>query len=84
VVNAYRRTAKRYREPSELSQPSKNASERKAETEKHHLPVVNAYIAEGINSKIMVIKRRGDGYRNRQNFKTAIYFYCGGLNLYAQ
>jgi hypothetical protein len=40
---ATRRTAKRYREPSESSQPSKNGSERKAKPETHHLPVVNAY-----------------------------------------
>ena len=38
--------------------------------------------AEGINSKIMAIKRRVGGYRNRENFKIAIYFYCGGLDLY--
>lgn len=43
--------------------------------------ITNA-VAEGINSKIMAIKRRVGGYRNRQNFKTAIYFYCGGLDLY--
>ncbi len=45
--------------------------------------ITNA-VAEGINSKIMAIKRRVGGYRNRENFKTAIYFYCGGLNLYPQ
>ncbi len=43
--------------------------------------ITNA-VAEGINSKIMAIKRRVGGYRNRENFKTAIYFYCGGLDLY--
>lgn len=43
--------------------------------------ITNA-VAEGINSKIMSIKRRVGGYRNRDNFKTAIYFYCGGLSLY--
>jgi transposase len=42
--------------------------------------ITNA-VAEGINSKIMAIKRRVGGYRNRENFKTAIYFYCGGLEL---
>jgi transposase len=41
-------------------------------------------VAEGINSKIMSIKRRVGGFRNRQNFKTAIFFYCGGLDLYPQ
>ena len=39
-------------------------------------------VAEGLNSKIMSIKRRVGGFRNRQNFKTAIFFYCGGLDLY--
>ena len=34
------------------------------------------------NSKIMAIKRRACGYRNREHFKTAIYFFCGGLDLY--
>jgi hypothetical protein len=37
--------------------------------------------AEGINSKIMSIKRRAGGYRNIENFKTAESFYCGGLDL---
>ena len=39
-------------------------------------------VAEGMNSKIMSIKRRVGGFRNRQNLKTAIFFYCGGLSLY--
>ncbi len=43
--------------------------------------ITNA-VAEGLNSKIMSIKRRVGGYRNRENFKTAIFFYCGGLDLY--
>ena len=38
--------------------------------------------AEGLNSKIMAIKRRACGYRNKEYFKTAIYFFCGGLSLY--
>ena len=46
------------------------------------LGITNA-VAEGMNSKIMSIKRRVGGYRNRENFKTAIFFfYCGGLDLY--
>lgn len=32
----------------------------------------------------MAIKRRVGGYRNIENFKTAIFFYCGGLKLYPQ
>jgi len=43
--------------------------------------ITNA-VAEGINSKIMAIKRRVGGYRNPRHFKTAIFFYCGGLDLY--
>ena len=35
-----------------------------------------------LNSKIMSIKRRVGGFRNRENFKTAIFFYCGGLDLH--
>lgn len=46
---------------------------------RHH--VTNG-VAEGLNSKIMTIKRKACGFRNRQNFKTAIFFHCGGLELY--
>lgn len=42
--------------------------------------ITNA-VAEGLNSKIMAIKRRACGYRNKENFKMAIYFFCGGLDL---
>ncbi len=42
--------------------------------------ITNA-VAEGINSKIMSIKRRARGYRNIENFKTAVLLYCGGLDL---
>lgn len=44
-------------------------------------PITNG-VAEGLNSKIMTIKRKACGYRNKENFKTAIYFFCGGLDLY--
>ena len=43
-------------------------------------PFTNA-TAEGLNSKIMAIKRRAGGYRNAEHFETVIYFFCGGLNL---
>jgi transposase len=43
--------------------------------------ITNA-VSEGLNSKIMSIKRRAAGFRNRDSFKMAIYFYCGGLDLY--
>jgi transposase len=39
-------------------------------------------VAEGLNSKIMTIKRKCCGFRNPDNFKNAIYFHCGGLDLY--
>jgi len=39
-------------------------------------------VAEGLNSKIMAIKRRAGGYRNVADFKDVIYVYCGGLRLY--
>ncbi len=38
--------------------------------------------AEGINSRIQAIRVQARGYRNRENFKTAIYFHLGGLDLY--
>jgi transposase len=57
---------------------------------RRHLPNVMTYfrhritnaVAEGINSKIQGIKKRACGFRNKSNFKTAIYFHCGGLSLY--
>jgi transposase len=42
--------------------------------------ITNA-VAEGLNSKIMSLKRRASGFRNADSFKTAIYFYCGGLDM---
>lgn len=36
---------------------------------------------EGLNSKIEVIKRSACGYRNKDNFRTAILFHCGKLDL---
>ncbi|MFN9051160.1 MAG: transposase [Planctomyces sp.] len=42
--------------------------------------ITNA-VAEGMNSKIMLIKRHAGGFRNRENFKTAIFFHCGVLSL---
>lgn len=57
---------------------------------KRHLANVLTYfrhrisnaVAEGLNSKIHGIKKRAYGFRNKDHFKTAIYFHCGGLNLY--
>ena len=38
--------------------------------------------AEGLNSRIQAIRVSARGYRNREHFKTAIYFHLGGLDLY--
>ena len=40
--------------------------------------------AEGLNSRIQAIRVSARGYRNREHFKTAIYFHLGGLDLYPQ
>jgi transposase len=61
-----------------------------AETLKRHIqniltyfvhPITNA-MGEGINGKIQTIKKMANGFRNADNFKTAIFFHCGGLDLY--
>jgi len=57
---------------------------------KNHLwGVVNAIVtgttnagAESINSRIKMVKVRSRGLRNKERFKTAIYFHLGGLDLY--
>lgn len=57
-----------------------------------HLPFILNYIkhrltnavAEDLNSKIQEIKKRACGFRNMENFKTAILFHCGKLQLYPQ
>jgi transposase len=43
-------------------------------------PITNA-LSESLNSKIEWVKYTARGFRNRENFKTAIYFHCGGLDL---
>lgn len=43
---------------------------------------VTTAAAEGLNAAIQQIKTAGRGYRNRHNFKTAIYFALGGLELH--
>jgi transposase len=55
-----------------------------------HLPNILSYyahrvtnaVSEGINSAIQTIKKRAFGYRNQDHFMNAIYFHCGGLDLY--
>jgi len=43
--------------------------------------ITNA-VSEGINSMIQTIKKMACGFRNRDHFKLAIFFHCGGLDLY--
>ncbi len=45
------------------------------------LGITNAR-AEGLNAKIQWIKATAHGFRNRDRFRNAIYFHCGGLDLY--
>jgi transposase len=38
-------------------------------------------LTEWMNAKIQEIKLRAKGYRNRENFRMAILFHCGGLDM---
>jgi len=46
---------------------------------KHH--ITNA-VSESLNSKIQSIKADARGFRNFKNYRIAILFHCGKLNLY--
>ena len=46
---------------------------------KHH--ITNA-VTEGLNSKIQSLKSAARGFRNFQNYRTRILFFCGKLDLY--
>ncbi|MGO9015144.1 MAG: ISL3 family transposase [Dissulfurispiraceae bacterium] len=48
---------------------------------RHH--ITNA-VAEGINSKIQQVKSAARGFRNLENYRVAILFYCGRLDVYPQ
>jgi transposase len=37
--------------------------------------------SEAVNSKVQWVKYMARGFRKQENFITAIYFHCGGLNL---
>lgn len=55
-----------------------------------HLPNVLTYLQhritnaglEAVNATIQWVKKTARGFRNIENFKTAIYFHCAGLDLY--
>ena len=57
---------------------------------RRHLPNVLTYLRhritnaglEAVNATIQWVKRTARGFRNAEHFKTAIYFHCGGLDLY--
>ena len=61
-----------------------------AKTLKVHLDNIVTYakhritnaMGESINSKIEKVKRLACGFRNRSHYRTAIYFHCGGLDLF--
>jgi len=63
-----------------------------AKTIRNHLwGIINAIVlnvsngpAEGLNSRVKTIKVRCRGFRNKQRFANAIYFYLGGLDLYPE
>ncbi len=44
-------------------------------------PITNA-VTEGLNSKIQNIKSNARGFRNFENYRTRILFFCGKLDLY--
>ena len=55
-----------------------------------HLPNLLTYLQhrltdaslEAVSATIRWVKKAARGFRNMEHFKTAIYFYCGGLDLY--
>ncbi len=62
-----------------------------ARTLKSHMPNILTYfkhritnaVVEGLNSKIQTVKQMACGFRNREHYRKAILFHCGGLDLYA-
>lgn len=62
---------------------------RVAQMMKRYLAGILAYLrhrytnalTEALNAKIQEIKYRARGYRNRDNFRLAILFHCGGLDM---
>ena len=61
-----------------------------AKTVKAHIDNIVTYarhritnaLGEAINGKIEKVKRMACGFRNRSHYRTAIYFHCGGLDLF--
>lgn len=44
-------------------------------------PITNA-VTEGLNSKVQMIKSNARGFRNFENYRTRILFFCGKLDLH--
>jgi transposase len=40
--------------------------------------------AESMNAWIQRVKRQAWGYRSRERFRNAMFFHCGGLELYLE
>jgi transposase len=63
-----------------------------AKTLKRHFTNILTYfkhritnsVTEGLNSKIQTVKQMACGFRNREHYRKAILFHCGGLDLYAR
>jgi transposase len=61
-----------------------------AKTVKAHIDNIVTYarhritnaLGEAINGKIEKVKRMACGFRNRSHYRTAIYFHCGGLDIF--
>lgn len=69
--------------------PSRLPEIESARMMQRHLPWILNYLrhrhtnalTERLNAKIQEIKYRARGYRNRDNFRHAILFHCGHLNM---
>jgi len=46
-------------------------------------PITNA-VSEGFNAKIQSLVTNARGFRNKNNYRTRILFFCGNLDLYPQ
>ncbi|MGC9424212.1 ISL3 family transposase, partial [Vibrio sp.] len=63
-----------------------------AQTLKVHLDNIVTYarhritnaLAESMNAKIEKVKRMACGFRNRAHYRMAIYFHCGGLDIFTR
>ena len=78
----------KFEKAKSISAPTARAWEIKELLQRHWAGILAAIMngisnsaTEGLNSKIEVIKRSACGYRNKDNFRTAILFHCGKLDL---